>query len=187
MWSATGTTMCSGSVCCSTTVMARVHDLPAVEGGDRRPEIERLHEHLHATRGPAARDGEDDAGVAQPVDGGDGAVGEDLVVGDQRPVHVGQQQADTPVRSLGCRVVGGDEATLPAPLPDGATPACVGVEEPDAAGITTPCPRQLPDSHRDLLDGQFATLATVGGDGYPQLSEVWFLAEGDRIAISLNT
>jgi len=45
----------------------------------------------------------------------------------------------------------------------------------------------IPDSHRDLLDGQFATLATVGGDGYPQLSEVWFLAEGDRIAISLNT
>ena len=62
-----------------------------------------------------------------------------------------------------------------------------GSKEPDAAGSTTPWPRQLPDSHRDLLDGQFATLATVGGDGYPQLSEVWFLAEGDRIAISLNT
>jgi PPOX class probable F420-dependent enzyme len=45
----------------------------------------------------------------------------------------------------------------------------------------------IPDSHRDLLDGDFATLATVGPDGYPQLSEVWFLAEGDQVAMSLNT
>lgn len=45
----------------------------------------------------------------------------------------------------------------------------------------------IPDSHRDLLDGRFATLATVGEDGYPQVSEVWFLAEGDQVAISLNT
>jgi Pyridoxamine 5'-phosphate oxidase len=27
----------------------------------------------------------------------------------------------------------------------------------------------------------------VGPDGRPQLSEVWFLAEGDTIGISLNT
>ena len=45
----------------------------------------------------------------------------------------------------------------------------------------------IPASHRDLLDGQFATLATVGPDGPPQLSEVWFLAEGDTITLSLNT
>ncbi len=45
----------------------------------------------------------------------------------------------------------------------------------------------IPPSHRDLLDGQFATLATVGPDGRPQLSEVWFLAEDDTIRISLNT
>ena len=45
----------------------------------------------------------------------------------------------------------------------------------------------IPASHRDLLDGQFATLATVGADGRPQLSEVWFLADGDTIGISLNT
>lgn len=44
----------------------------------------------------------------------------------------------------------------------------------------------IPDSHRDLLDGRFATLATVGEDGYPQVSEVWFLTEEDRIGISLN-
>jgi PPOX class probable F420-dependent enzyme len=45
----------------------------------------------------------------------------------------------------------------------------------------------IPASHRDLLDGQVATLATIGPDGRPQLSEVWFLAEGDTIALSLNT
>jgi PPOX class probable F420-dependent enzyme len=45
----------------------------------------------------------------------------------------------------------------------------------------------IPSSHRDLLDGQFATLATVGPDGRPQLSEVWFLADGDTVSISLNT
>jgi PPOX class probable F420-dependent enzyme len=45
----------------------------------------------------------------------------------------------------------------------------------------------IPQSHRDLLDGQFATLATVGPDGRPQLSEVWFLADGDTISISLNS
>lgn len=45
----------------------------------------------------------------------------------------------------------------------------------------------VPPSHADLLDGQFATLATVGPDGRPQLSEVWFLREGDSVAFSLAT
>ena len=46
---------------------------------------------------------------------------------------------------------------------------------------------EIPASHRDLLDGEFATLATIGPDGRPQLSEVWFLAEGDTVTLSLNT
>ncbi len=45
----------------------------------------------------------------------------------------------------------------------------------------------IPDSHRDLLDAPVATLATVGPDGRPQLSEIWFLAEGDTVSLSLNT
>ena len=44
----------------------------------------------------------------------------------------------------------------------------------------------IPDSHRDLLEAQFATIATIGADGRPQLSEVWFLAEGDTVGLSLN-
>jgi PPOX class probable F420-dependent enzyme len=45
----------------------------------------------------------------------------------------------------------------------------------------------IPDSHRDLLDAQIATLATIGSDGRPQLSELWFLAEDDTVKLSLNT
>ena len=49
----------------------------------------------------------------------------------------------------------------------------------------------IPDSHRDLLSGEFATMATNGADGFPQLSEVWFLADSDGghdiVRISLNT
>ena len=45
----------------------------------------------------------------------------------------------------------------------------------------------IPESHRDLLEGEFLTLATVGEDGYPQVSEVWFLTEGGQVAMSLNT
>jgi PPOX class probable F420-dependent enzyme len=44
----------------------------------------------------------------------------------------------------------------------------------------------VPDSHRDLLDAPVATLATVGADGRPQLSAVWFLADGDSVRLSLN-
>jgi PPOX class probable F420-dependent enzyme len=45
----------------------------------------------------------------------------------------------------------------------------------------------IPESHRDLLDAPVATLATVGADGRPQLSAVWFLADGDSVRVSLNT
>jgi PPOX class probable F420-dependent enzyme len=45
----------------------------------------------------------------------------------------------------------------------------------------------FPESHRDLLDAQFATLATLGRDGSPQLTEVWFLHADGELKISLNT
>jgi PPOX class probable F420-dependent enzyme len=46
---------------------------------------------------------------------------------------------------------------------------------------------EIPESHQDLLQAPVATLATIDPDGRPQLSEVWFLAEGDEVKISLNT
>jgi len=45
----------------------------------------------------------------------------------------------------------------------------------------------IPASHQDLLQSPVATFATIGPDGRPQLSEVWFLYENDSIALSLNT
>jgi len=53
--------------------------------------------------------------------------------------------------------------------------------------MTSASTQHVPSSHRDLLDGLFATLGTVGPDGRPQLSEVWFLADGETIRISLNS
>ena len=45
----------------------------------------------------------------------------------------------------------------------------------------------IPASHRDLLDQDVMVLATLGPDGRPQLSAVWFLATDGKIQISLNT
>lgn len=45
----------------------------------------------------------------------------------------------------------------------------------------------FPDSHRDLLDAQVATLATIGGNGFPQLTEVWFLHDDGELKTSLNS
>ena len=44
----------------------------------------------------------------------------------------------------------------------------------------------IPDSHLDLLESKFATLATIGRDGIPQLTEVWFLYEDGKVKVSLN-
>jgi PPOX class probable F420-dependent enzyme len=46
---------------------------------------------------------------------------------------------------------------------------------------------EIPQSHADLLDAQFATLATVDSDCAPQLTEVWFLYEDGELKVSLNT
>src|SRR5436305_15091767 len=48
-------------------------------------------------------------------------------------------------------------------------------------------PVTIPPSHKDLLETDTAVLATVGPDGRPQLSAVWFLADDDTIRVSLNT
>jgi PPOX class probable F420-dependent enzyme len=45
----------------------------------------------------------------------------------------------------------------------------------------------IPETHRDLLESDVAVLATIGSDGRPQLSAVWFLYQGDQVRVSLNT
>jgi PPOX class probable F420-dependent enzyme len=45
----------------------------------------------------------------------------------------------------------------------------------------------FPESHRDLLDSQVASLATIDREGFPQVSEVWFLLADDELKLSLNS
>lgn len=44
----------------------------------------------------------------------------------------------------------------------------------------------IPETHLDLLDAPIATLATIGPDGRPQVSPLWFLNDEGTIKISLN-
>jgi PPOX class probable F420-dependent enzyme len=46
----------------------------------------------------------------------------------------------------------------------------------------------FPQSHQDLLKADVAILATIGHDGYPQVTALWFLFDDDGlIKLSLNT
>jgi PPOX class probable F420-dependent enzyme len=44
----------------------------------------------------------------------------------------------------------------------------------------------IPDGFADLLDAPIATLATIGPDGRPQLSAVWFLHDDGELKVSLH-
>jgi PPOX class probable F420-dependent enzyme len=46
---------------------------------------------------------------------------------------------------------------------------------------------EIPASHRDLLDGQVAILATNGAGGWPQVTALWFLFDDDGLRLSLNS
>lgn len=45
----------------------------------------------------------------------------------------------------------------------------------------------FPDSHRDLLDAEVATLATIGRHDIPQQTATWFLYDEGELRISLNS
>jgi PPOX class probable F420-dependent enzyme len=44
----------------------------------------------------------------------------------------------------------------------------------------------IPDSHRDLIEAPgTASLSTVGTDGMPQVTALWYLADGDTVKTSM--
>jgi len=46
----------------------------------------------------------------------------------------------------------------------------------------------IPESHRDLVEApRVASLSTVGSDGTPQVTAIWFVADGDAVKASLVT
>jgi PPOX class probable F420-dependent enzyme len=46
----------------------------------------------------------------------------------------------------------------------------------------------IPDTHRDLLDTDTAILVTIGDDGYPQVTALWFLLDDDgMVRLSLTS
>ena len=45
----------------------------------------------------------------------------------------------------------------------------------------------FPESHQDLLKADVAMLASIGQDGYPQVTALWFLFDEGTIKLSLNT
>jgi PPOX class probable F420-dependent enzyme len=47
---------------------------------------------------------------------------------------------------------------------------------------------KLPASHVDLLDAPgIASLSTLGADGYPRVTAIWFMRDGETIVTSLMT
>jgi PPOX class probable F420-dependent enzyme len=45
----------------------------------------------------------------------------------------------------------------------------------------------FPATHTDLLDAEVATLVTIGADGYPQVTAIWFLYDDGELKTSLNS
>jgi PPOX class probable F420-dependent enzyme len=45
----------------------------------------------------------------------------------------------------------------------------------------------IPESHRDLLTADVGVLATIGLDGFPQVTATWFLFDDGMLKLSLNT
>src|SRR5262245_17887085 len=46
----------------------------------------------------------------------------------------------------------------------------------------------IPESRRDLVEAPLvASLSTVGSDGTPQVTAIWFVADGDTVKASLAT
>ncbi len=44
----------------------------------------------------------------------------------------------------------------------------------------------FPESHREFLDFPVASLTTIGADGFPQSTLIWFLHDDGELRLSLN-
>ena len=56
-----------------------------------------------------------------------------------------------------------------------------------AGAVTDPTASLIPASHRELLEQPgVAAFTTIGADGYPQTTAIWFLLDGDVIRTSLH-
>jgi PPOX class probable F420-dependent enzyme len=44
----------------------------------------------------------------------------------------------------------------------------------------------FPDSHAEFLDFPVASFTTIGGDGFPQSTLIWFLHDEGELKLSLN-
>ena len=76
-------------------LQSRIDDRTAVEGADRQHDHKRLDQKAHADSGPTGDDREADSGLVQPAHGRLGAVGQDLVLGEEGAVDVGYHERDT--------------------------------------------------------------------------------------------
>jgi PPOX class probable F420-dependent enzyme len=53
--------------------------------------------------------------------------------------------------------------------------------------VTVPTPASIPAAHRSLLEQPgVAAFTTIGADGYPQTTAIWFLLDGDVVRTSLH-
>ena len=73
----------------------------AIEAGDLTLELQRLDEHLHAARRPTAGERKRDACAPKLLSRGDRILGEHFLLRDQGAVHVGDDQANHDLRSVG--------------------------------------------------------------------------------------
>jgi len=44
----------------------------------------------------------------------------------------------------------------------------------------------IPDSHQELLNADVGVLGTIGADGFPQISALWFIVDDGLIKFYLN-
>ncbi len=73
----------------------------AIKARDRLRDFQGLDQHLHAARRPAAGNPKQDAGIVQLLNCLDGAGSEDFVLGDERAIDIGDDEANSEIWGAG--------------------------------------------------------------------------------------